>query len=152
MTAASTKISSAVVSGVGIPVRPLDERRCPRMLYAILCYNDEDFVGSWTKEQDAAVMKKLSVVQDKLARQGRLGPVARLLPTTAAATLRKDDPPLVIDGPYAETKEQLLGFYLIDCKNLDEALDVARELGAANPGGAYEIRPVGMFSPGRVSA
>src|SRR5437764_579978 len=76
------------------------------MLYAILCYHDEDTVGSWTKEQDAAVMKKLAVVQDKLAKQGRLGPVARLLPTTAAATLRKDDPPLVLDGPYAETKEQ----------------------------------------------
>jgi hypothetical protein len=119
------------------------------MLYAILCYHDEDFVGSWTKEQDEAVMKKLSVVQENLERQGRLGPVARLLPTTAATTLRKDDPPLVLDGPYAETKEQLLGFYLIDCNNLDEALDVARDLGAANPGGAYEIRPVGMFAPGK---
>ena len=119
------------------------------MLYAILCYHDEDTVGSWTKEQDAAVMQKLAVVQDKLTKQGRLGPVARLLPTTAATTLRKEDPPLVLDGPFAETKEQLLGFYLIDCKNLDEALDVARDLGAANPGGAYEIRPVGMFAPGR---
>ena len=118
------------------------------MLYAILCYNDEDFVGSWSKEQDQEVMKKLAVVQDKLAKQGRLGPVARLLPTTAATTLRKENPPLVLDGPYAETKEQLLGFYLIDCKNLDEALDVARDLGAANPGGAYEIRPVGVFAPG----
>ena len=118
------------------------------MLYAILCYHDEDFVGSWTKEQDAAVMKKLAVVQDRLTKQGRLGPVARLLPTTSATTLRKEDPPIVIDGPYAETKEQLLGFYLVDCKNLDEALDVARDLGAANPGGAYEIRPVGLFQPG----
>ncbi len=63
-------------------------------------------------------MEKLAVVQDKLTKQGRLGPVARLLPTTAATTLRKDDPPLVLDGPYAETKEQLLGFYIIDCKNL----------------------------------
>ena len=122
------------------------------MLYAILCYNDEDFVGSWSKEQDEAVMKKLAVVQEKLARQGRLGPVARLLPTTAATTLRKDDPPLVLDGPYAETKEQLLGFYIVDCQNLDEALDVARDLGAANPGGAYEIRPVGLFAPGKVPA
>jgi len=120
------------------------------MLYAILCYNDEDLVGSWTKEQDAAVMKKLAAVQDKLAEQGRLGPVARLLPTTAATTLRKENPPLVLDGPYAETKEQLLGFYLIDCDNLDEAVDVARDLGAANPGGAYEIRPVGTFVPGEV--
>jgi len=118
------------------------------MLYAILCYHDEDFVGSWSKEQDAAVMRKLAVVQESLAKQGRLGPVARLLPTTAATTLRKEHPPLVLDGPYAETKEQLLGFYLVDCKNLDEALDVAKDLGAANPGGAYEIRPVGMFSAG----
>ena len=90
----------------------------------------------------------LAVVQEKLIQQGRLGPVARLLPTTAAATLRKEDPPLVLDGPYAETKEQLLGFYIVDCKNLDDALDVARELGSANPGGAYEVRPVGVFRPG----
>jgi hypothetical protein len=118
------------------------------MLYAILCYNDEDLVGSWTRDQDAAVMAKLAVVQDKLKKQGRLGPVARLLPTTAATTLRKDNPPVVLDGPYAETKEQLLGFYIVDCENLDAALEVARELGDANPGGAYEIRPVGVFQPG----
>ena len=118
------------------------------MLYAILCYHEEDVVCAWSKEQDAAVMKKLAVVQDKLTKQGRLGPVARLLPTTAATTLRKEDPPLVIDGPFAETKEQLLGFYVVDCKNLDDALDVARDLGRANPGGAYEIRPVGVFTPG----
>ena len=118
------------------------------MLYAILCYHDEDFVGSWTREHDANVMSKLMIVQDKLKKDGRLGPVARLLPTTAATTLRKDDPPLVLDGPYAETKEQLLGFYIIDCENLDAAVDVARDLGAANPGGAYEIRPVGFYEPG----
>jgi hypothetical protein len=118
------------------------------MLYAILCYHDEDFVGAWSKEQDDAVMAKLAVVQDRLAKQGRLGPVARLLPTTAAATLRKEDPPLVIDGPFAETKEQLLGFYVIEAENLDSALQVAGDLGKANPGGAYEIRPIGYFSPG----
>ena len=92
------------------------------------------------------MMAKLAVVHEKLAKQGKLGPVARLLPTTAATTLRKDrEPPIVIDGPFAETKEQLLGFYIVDCDTLDEALDVARELGAANPGGAYEIRPVGAL-------
>jgi len=122
------------------------------MLYAILCYHDEDTVGSWTKEQDATVMKKLAVVQDKLTKQGRLGPVARLLPTTAATTLRKDDPPVVIDGPYAETKEQLLGFYIVDCASLDEALGIARDLGKANPGGSYEIRPLALFQPGSARA
>ena len=118
------------------------------MLYAILCYHDEAVVGCWTREEDDAVMQKLSVVHGKLARQGRLCPVARLLPTTAATTLRKDDPPLVLDGPFAETKEQLLGFYVIDVPSLDEALNVARDLGRANPGGAYEIRPIGLFQPG----
>jgi hypothetical protein len=118
------------------------------MLYAILCYHHEDVVCSWSKEQDAAVMQKLAVVQDKLKKQGRLGPVARLLPTTAATTLRNENPPLIVDGPFAETKEQLLGFYLIDCKNLEEALEAAQELGEANPDGSYEIRPVGLFDAG----
>jgi hypothetical protein len=107
------------------------------MLYAILCYNDEDVVWSWSKEEDQAVMARLSAVQDKLTKVGKLGPSLRLLPTTAATTLRKSqEPPLVIDGPFAETKEQLLGFYVIDVDNLDAALDVARELAAANHGGA----------------
>jgi hypothetical protein len=122
------------------------------MQYAILCYHDEKVTCAWSQEQDNAVMAKLAVVQDKLARQGKLGPVARLLPTTAATTLRKDrEPALVLDGPFAETKEQLLGFYVVDCADLEEALDIARELGKANPGGAYEIRPISIFSPGSIA-
>lgn len=116
------------------------------MQYAILCYHDEKVTCAWSKEQDDAVMAKLGVVMEKYGRMGKLGPVARLLPTTAATTLRKDrEPALVVDGPFAETKEQLLGFYIVDCKDLDEALEFARELAAVNPGGAYEIRPVGAF-------
>ena len=119
------------------------------MQYAILCYHNEKTVCSWSKEEDEAVMAKLHVVEARLAKQGKLGPVARLLPTTTATTLRKDrDPPLVIDGPFAETKEQLLGFYVLDCGSLEEVLEVARELGRANPGGAYEIRPIGYMNPG----
>ena len=118
------------------------------MLYAILCYNCEDVIGSWSKEEDDAVISKLLAVQDRIAKSGRLGPVARLMPTTAATTLRKsEDPPLVIDGPFAETKEQLLGFYVVDCKDLAEALEIARELAAVNPGGSYEVRPIAMYFP-----
>jgi hypothetical protein len=120
------------------------------MQYAILCYNDEKVVSAWSREEDAAVMDRLAAVQEDLEAQGKLGPVVRLLPTTAATTLRKDrEPPLVLDGPFAETKEQLLGFYLVECEDLEEALEVARALGRANPGGAYEIRPVGLFQPGK---
>lgn len=119
------------------------------MLYAVLCYNSENVVFSWTKEQDAAVMAKLDVVHETLRRNGKLGPSARLMPTTAATTLRKDsDPPVVIDGPFAETKEQLLGFYTIDCDSLEEALGIVRELAKANPGGAYEVRPMRLFLSG----
>lgn len=120
------------------------------MLYAILCYNDEDAVWSWSKEEDAAVMAKLGAIQERLTKAGKMGTSLRLLPTTAATTLRKDqDPPLVIDGPFAETKEQLLGFYVIDVKDLEEALEIARDLGAVNPGGSYEIRPIALFNPDR---
>ncbi|HKD27296.1 MAG TPA: YciI family protein [Xanthobacteraceae bacterium] len=123
------------------------------MQYAILCYHDEKVTSAWSKEHDDAVIAKLGVVREKLARQGKLGPVARLLPTTAATTLRKDrEPPLVIDGPFAETKEQLLGFYIVDCAGLDEVIGIAKELGEVNPGGAYEIRPVATFDPGKVAS
>ena len=120
------------------------------MLYAILCYDSEDVIGAWTQAQDEAVMESLGRVQEGLARQGRLGPVARLVPTTAATTIRKGAEPLVIDGPFAETKEQLLGFYVLDCATAEEAVEIARELGRANPGGAYEIRPISLFLPGNV--
>ena len=122
------------------------------MLYAILCYNDEDTVWSWSQEEDKAVMDRLAVVNDRLIKAGKMGASLRLLPTTAATTLRKtQDPPLVIDGPFAETKEQLLGFYVIEVDDLEGALEVARELAEANPGGAYELRPIALFNPDRRS-
>jgi hypothetical protein len=121
------------------------------MLYAILCYDSEDVVGSWTKQEDDAVMAKLAVVQDKLRQERRLGPVARLLPTTAATTVRKGVEPLIIDGPFAETKEQLLGFYVLDCDNLEQAIETAKDLAkASSSAGAYEIRPVSLFRPGEL--
>ena len=69
------------------------------------------------------------------------------MPTTAAVTLRKREDPIVLDGPFAETKEQLLGFYVVDCETMNDAIDVAKELAIANPGvGSYEIRSVRFFN------
>lgn len=116
------------------------------MRYAILCYNDESVVGSWTTEKDDAVMAEHAVVMEKLATEGRLGPVARLMPTTAATTVRAGAEPLVVDGPFAETKEQLLGFYVVDCPTLEEAVEAARAL--LTETGSLEIRPVAFFEPG----
>jgi hypothetical protein len=121
------------------------------MLYAILCYDSEDVVGSWTKEQDAAVIAKLDVVQDKLRKEGRLGPVARLLPTTSATTVRKGRETVVMDGPFAETKEQLLGFYVVDCTSLEQAIETAKDLGvASSTNGCFEIRPLMIFRPNKL--
>jgi hypothetical protein len=119
------------------------------MLYAILCYDSEDVVGSWTKEEDDAAMVRLGAVQAKLASAGRLGPVARLASTKVAKTLRKGTNALLVDGPFAETKEQLLGFFVVDCASFDEAVTAAKELGLASSSkGSYEIRPLSVFNPG----
>ncbi len=123
------------------------------MLYAILCYDSEEAVWSWTKEQEATAMAKLAVVQEGLSKQGRLGPVARLMPTTTATTLRKGKDSVVLDGPFAETKEQLLGFFIVECESLAHALETARDFArASSSAGAYEIRPLAVFAPGSLSA
>jgi len=119
------------------------------MLYAVLCYNDEKAVSTWTKEEDAACMARLGKVQDELRDEGRLGPVVRLENTTEARTLRKaNGEHVVFDGPFAETKEQFLGFYVADVGTIDEAVDFAKKLAIANPGlGSYEIRPLRIYLP-----
>ena len=119
------------------------------MLYAILCYDSEDVVCAWSKEQDDAVVAKLNQVCAKLAGEGRLGPVVRLMPTTAATTLRKGKDAIVLDGPFAETKEALLGFFIVECATLEAAHAAARDLAAASSSnGAYEVRPLRMYEPG----
>lgn len=122
------------------------------MLYMLLCYNNEAEVLGWTKEQDDAVMGRLSVVHDRLIAEGKMGPSGRLTGTDRAKTLVKSEAPFVVDGPYAETKEQFLGFYTLDVADIDEALAIARELAIANPGGAYEVRPMRLYLPGAIAA
>lgn len=120
------------------------------MLYAILCYNDEAAVEAWPKAKDDAVIAKRRTVTDTLAAKGQLGPILRLMNTTAATTVRYGAEPVVIDGPFAETKEQLLGLYVIDVASLDEAVEVARQMAGKNGdggSGAFEIRPLRAFIP-----
>jgi hypothetical protein len=117
-----------------------------RMLYAFLCCHDEAVVNGWTKEQDDAVLAKRGRVTEKLAARGKLGPAVRLMPTTAATTVRMGRDPVVLDGPFAETKEALLGFYLIDCDSLEEAIDIAQQIGR-DENVVFEVRPVRMYVP-----
>jgi hypothetical protein len=119
------------------------------MLYAVLCYHSEATVDGWSKQEEDAVLAKRAVVKQKFAAKGKLGPVARLMPTSAAVTVRAGREPLVLDGPFAETKEQLLGFYIFDCANLEEAIEAAR--GMTTDSGSFEIRPLRSFEPGVAS-
>jgi hypothetical protein len=127
----------------------LEPESIAAMHYAILCYNEEDVVQAWSVEEDAATMERLQTVEKRLTLEGKLGPVARLQPTKSATTLRKNGKEqFILDGPFAETKEQFLGFFVVEVETLDEAIAAARDLAEANPGtGAYEIRPLMIYSP-----
>src|ERR1700722_6998725 len=116
------------------------------MLYALLCCHDEAVANSWTKEEDDAVLAKRHKVTERLAAKGKLGPAVRLMPTTAATTVRMGGGPGVLAGPFAEAKEALSGFYLIDCHSLDEAIETAKEIGRDEKV-VFEIRPVKPFAP-----
>ena len=118
------------------------------MIYAILAYHVEEEVASWNSEADVALMRDLNEVHDRLERDRQLGPAARLGASNGACVLRGKGKGVVIDGPFPESKEQLLGFYVVDCADRDAAIAAARDLRQANPGAMYEIRPVLLYRPG----
>lgn len=119
----------------------MDEGR----LFAVLAYHVEGAITALTSQEDEALMTNLHKVHARLHDDGSLGPAARLGPTASACTLRAG---LVIDGPFAETKEQLLGLYVLNCAGRDEAVSAARDLSQANPTAVYEIRPIVLYLPG----
>ncbi len=118
------------------------------MLYAILAYHAEGSFAVWSPEEDAALMDDLHRVHGRLIDAGRMGPAARLDAVETACTLRGPGAGVVVDGPFAETKDQLLGFYVVDCADRDAAVEAARDLRRVNPTAIYEIRPVMLYLPG----
>ena len=116
------------------------------MLYAILAYHEEAKISSMTSEEDAALMASLLEIQRPKVEDGSLGPQVRLGATRDACTLR--GPGMVLDGPFAETKEQLLGFYAVDFGTREEAVAFARDLQRVNPTAVYEIRPIPFYLAG----
>jgi hypothetical protein len=116
------------------------------MLYAILAYHEEAKISSLTSDEDAALMAGLLEIQAKAVESGSLGPQVRLGATKQARTVRAGG--MVIDGPFAETKEHLLGIYVVDRDTSDEVIAFARDLQRINPTAVYEIRPVSLYVPG----
>lgn len=118
------------------------------MLYALLAYHEEQVIQALSDSDDAALMTDLESVHGRWTEEGRLGPAARLGATTRALTVSGPGRGLVTDGPFAETKEALLGFYVIEAESLETAAERARDLKAANPSAAYEVRPIVLYRPG----
>ncbi len=117
------------------------------MRYCILCYESEALAANRSKAEDDALIGRMMGVTEKLKCEGKLGPTARLMPTTTALHVRAGKNPLVVDGPFAETKEQLLGIFIINCPSLEEAIQAAKLLACEKPHGTMEIRPIAVLNP-----
>lgn len=115
------------------------------MKYALTIYGDESAAENASPEEMGAVTQAYGQVTQEMQDAGVYVAGEGLYPTPTATTVRvRDDDRTVTDGPYAETKEQLGGFYLLDCKDLDEAIEWAAKIPGAQQG-SVEIRPVMVF-------
>jgi hypothetical protein len=112
------------------------------MQYMLLIYDDESQWDTWSEEDSKAFMADYFTYTDELRSAGALVAGEALQPTATAKTVHvRDDQRFVTDGPFAETKEQLGGFYLIDVESEDEALDWAAKIPSSRYG-RIEVRPL----------
>jgi hypothetical protein len=120
------------------------------MLYSILIYGSEERVAAWTDLEEQGVMGRHAELRQELKEGRRLGPVFRLQPNAAKTVRKYRDRRFITDGPFAETKEQLMGIYVLDCATEEEAVAAAERL--AFDTGVFEIRPVIWLDPGDIPA
>jgi hypothetical protein len=112
------------------------------MRYALLICTEEKAMAEATPEEAQASTAEYMAFGEAMGARGVLQGGERLYPTTDATTVRvRDGELLTSDGPFAETKEQMGGFYLVDCKDLDEAIEVAAKIPGARHG-SIEVRPI----------
>lgn len=98
--------------------------------------------------QRQIIMDEYHALEQDLVKSGQYLAGAELGPISTATTVRlKDGRPAVTDGPFAETKEQIGGYHLIECANLDEAITIALRIPTLPAGGTIEVRPVEYATP-----
>ena len=118
------------------------------MKYMFLVYSREVSLEQMPDMEE--IKKQHFAVMDETQRLGIFHGASPLQPTATATTVRiHDDKPIVLDGPFAETKEQLAGYYILECKDLDEALHWATRIPTACKGmdGCIEVRPLMELPP-----
>jgi hypothetical protein len=112
------------------------------MKYAFTIYGDESRRASASEEEQQAMAQAYGAVTQEMQEKGVMVAGEGLYPTQTATTVRvRDSEREVTDGPFAETKEQLGGFYVLDCKDLDEAIEWASKIPTVKSG-CVEVRPV----------
>jgi hypothetical protein len=112
------------------------------MRYAMLICADESGVQALSPDEAQSMLGEYMKFGEDMTKRGVLQGGERLRPTTDATTVRVRDGEVVTsDGPFAETKEQIGGFYLVDCKDLDEAIEIAAKIPGARVG-TIEVRPI----------
>jgi hypothetical protein len=119
------------------------------MQYMLLIYNAEG--QKLNPEEQGKLFQEYMAFTQGIVKAGKFKAGDPLEPTSTATTVRvRNAKTLTTDGPFAETKEQLLGFYVVECATLDAAIETATKLARANSKGvgAYEIRPISIFRPG----
>jgi hypothetical protein len=112
------------------------------MRYLLLICTDEQALAAASPDEAKAMTDSYMAWGAEMAERGLLQGGERLRPTSDATTVRvRDDEVITFDGPFAETKEQVGGYYLVDCKDLDEAIEVAAKIPGARHG-SIEVRPI----------
>jgi hypothetical protein len=115
------------------------------MLYMLLIYANEAEWTAFSEERQAAVMRDHWALEDDLRQASKYKTCGALQLTATATTVRvRDGRALVTDGPFAETKEQLGGYYIVDAADLDDALAIAARIPTAR-NGSIEVRPLAIF-------
>ncbi len=112
------------------------------MQYMLLIYANEASLGKMSEQERGALFGEYTKFTEDIRKAGKFQAGAPLQPTPTATTVRvRDGKRLVTDGPFAETKEQLGGYYLIDASDLDDAIAIAARIPSARLG-SIEVRPV----------
>ena len=113
------------------------------MQYLLMCCADETQWAKIPDSQRAKIMEEYGKLIHELKNSGRLLGGAKLDRSSSAATVRqKNGKPVITDGPFAETKEQLGGYHLIECQDQDEAVAIALRFPTLSVGGLIEVRPL----------
>ena len=113
------------------------------MRYLLLCCIEEKRWEEIPESQRNGIMREYGELLQSLDKSGQHLASARLKASSTASTVRgRNGKPAVTDGPFAETKEQLGGYHLVECKDLDEAISIAKRIPTIPHGGTVEVRPL----------